>query len=129
MALITCHDCKTEISNEATSCPKCGATPKAASNKLKTTTSAILFIACAWFFFGGGLEKTAANNMSKIEQQVADDAVKQYEISKKNGNSIETCIHAGMVAAAYLQAKDENNHKQWQQTQRQDCKKAGMPAF
>jgi hypothetical protein len=31
------------------------------------------------------------------------------------------------VAAAYLQAKDEANHKRWLATQSEDCKKAGMP--
>lgn len=81
----------------------------------------------AWFFFGGGVEHQAAREMAKIEQQVAVDSISQYEISKRNGNLIETCVHAGMVVAAYLQAKDEANHKQWLQTQAQDCKKAGMP--
>lgn len=129
MSIITCHECKAEISSEAKICPKCGATPKTTANKINAFFGVLLIVAMVWFFFGGGLEKTAAKNMASIEKQVATDAVKQYQIAKQNGNLVETCVHAGMVAAAYLQAKDSDSHKQWQQTQRQDCKKAGMPSF
>ena len=127
MALITCHECKAEISSEAATCPKCGATPKTARNSLNVIGGVVVALVIVWFFYGGGLEKQASKDMAQIQTQVATDAVAQYNISKRNGNAIETCVQAGFVAAAYLQAKDESNHKIWVHTQSADCKKAGIP--
>jgi hypothetical protein len=65
--------------------------------------------------------------MEKIEGQVASDAVQQYELARKGGDKIEICVHAGLVTAAYLQAKDEPNYLKWKEVEKRDCKKAGMP--
>lgn len=70
-----------------------------------------------WFYFGGGLEKQAANEMRKIEQQVASDAVRQYQIARRNGNAMGACVQAGLVSAAYLQAKDEATYQKWKATE------------
>lgn len=69
----------------------------------------------------------ASSSMSDIEQQVADDAIKQYGIVKRQGTATERCVHAGMVAAALLQAKDEARYAQWKGIEAQDCKRAGLP--
>ena len=61
-----------------------------------------------------------------VEKQVAADAVKQYEIAKRSGTAMDACIHAGLAAAAYLQAKDEAHYQQWKQTEKADCAKAGL---
>jgi phenolic acid decarboxylase len=65
--------------------------------------------------------------MQGIENQVAIDSVKQYELVARNGNAIDTCVHAGLVAAAFVQAKDEGNYRIWRARQTEDCTKAGMP--
>ncbi len=80
----------------------------------------------AWFYFGGGLEQQAAKNLHQIEQQVASDTEKQYRIAKKNGTPMDACVQAGMVAAAHLQAKNEAQYKKWKQTEKSDCKLAGL---
>jgi len=87
----------------------------------------LVVIVILWYFYGGGLEKQATNNMQQIEQQVAADAVKQYEITKSSGTAIDAYVHAGLVAAAYLQAKDEANYKKWKEIERQEGIRAGMP--
>ena len=73
----------------------------------------------------------AVNNHSNpfnfIENKVADDAVDQYNIAKRQGDKIQVCVQAGLVSAAYLQAKDEPNYKKWKAIEKQDCKVAGMP--
>jgi RNA polymerase subunit RPABC4/transcription elongation factor Spt4 len=127
MALMKCHECGSEVSSEAKTCPKCGAKPKTTSNKISAIFGLIVILAVVLFFFGGGIEHQASKEMEKIEQQVATDVTQQYEIAKRNGNPIEVCVHAGMVSAAFLQAKDEANYKVWQKIQVADCKKAGMP--
>lgn len=64
-----------------------------------------------------------------IYQKVADDSIAQYGMVKRNGTKIEVCVHAGMVAAAFLQAKNEEQYIVWKKTQKADCAKAGMPAM
>ncbi|PPK72650.1 hypothetical protein B0F88_10383 [Methylobacter tundripaludum] len=98
----------------------------------KSSASQFIFsIICAaaavWYFWGGGIENQAASNMQEITNQVANDAVTQYGIAKRNGTAIDICVQAGMVTAAYLQAKDEANYQKWKQTQQADCDSAGMP--
>jgi hypothetical protein len=65
--------------------------------------------------------------MDGITRKVALDAVAQYEIAKRGPDKIQTCVSAGMVAAAYLQAKDEANYNAWKTKERDDCAAAGVP--
>ncbi|KQS48610.1 hypothetical protein ASG38_05580 [Flavobacterium sp. Leaf359] len=96
------------------------------TNKSKTIFSVIIFIGILWYFFGGGLEKHATNEMQKIENQVALDAEQQYEIAKNGGDQMQTYVQAGIVAASYLQAKDEANYNKWKAIEKEEGKKAGM---
>jgi len=73
-------------------------------------------------------EKRVDDEMSKIHQQVADDAVAQYGIAKRSGDKMQACVQAGFVKAAYLQAKDEANFNKWGKTESADCAAAGLPS-
>ena len=84
----------------------------------------VVFI--GWFYFGGGLQQQAGRDLSNIEKQVASDAVKQYEIAKRSGTAMDACVHAGLVAAAYIQAKDEPSYQHWKETEKSDCRLAGV---
>lgn len=97
------------------------------TSKAKTIFSVIIFIGVLWYFFGGGMDKQVAYDMQKIENQVAIDAQKQYEIAKKGGDKIQTYVQASMVAAAYLQAKDEVNYNKWKTIEKEEAKNAGIP--
>jgi hypothetical protein len=44
--------------------------------------------------------------------------VQEYEIANRHGSKIDICVHAGLVAAAYLQAKDESNYQRWKSVER-----------
>jgi hypothetical protein len=99
---------------------------KTKSSKLKTIVGILLFIAVLWYFFGGGIEKHAVSTMQKIENQVALDAEKQYEIAKKGDDKMQTYVQAGLVAAAYLQAKDQENYNKWKAIEKEEAKNAGM---
>lgn len=93
----------------------------------KMIASLLCFVGLAYFIFGGGVEKQAAKQMETIENQVALDTEKQYEIAKSSGNAIDCYVQAGMVAAAYLQANDEENYKKWKAIENEEAKNAGMP--
>lgn len=61
-----------------------------------------------------------------IEARVADDTVRQYQIAKRSGDAIAACVQAGLVVAAYLQAKDETNYGKWRVVEAADCRAAGV---
>jgi len=94
---------------------------------LQALLAVILVGGGIWYFYGGGLEKQAAKDMKRIEKEVAADAVREYNIAKAKGDPMDACVHAGMVAAAYLQANDSSNYELWKATERADCAKAGLP--
>jgi hypothetical protein len=94
---------------------------------LQALITILLVGAGIWYFYGGGLEKQAAKDMNRIENEVAADSVRQYNIAKEKGDPMDACVHAGLVAAAYLQAKDSANYETWKATERADCAKAGLP--
>ena len=76
----------------------------------------------------GSLQKEmVANQMDDINTQVVNDSIEQYNITKSSGNPIDICVHAGMVKAAVLQAKDEAQYKEWNEIEKADCAAAGMP--
>ena len=82
----------------------------------------IIFIGLlVWFWIGGGWEYITEQGMTKVTNKVASDVVKQYEIAKRNGNRVDVCVHAGLVKAAYLQAKDEPNFQKWTAIEASDC--------
>ena len=92
----------------------------------KIIAGVIIGLMLSSYFFGGGLEEQAANDLQKIENQVAADAVKQYEIAKRNGSAMDAYVQASMVTAAYLQANDEENYKKWKKIEKEEGKKVGL---
>lgn len=129
MAMIKCRSCGNEISPKATICPRCGHPNEKAKQLSGGQVIGYLVFAgvILWFFAGGGLDKKVAHEMQNIENQVAIDAVNQYQIAQRQGNAIQVCVQAGLVSAAYLQAKDEPNYRQWKKTESEDCSRAGVP--
>lgn len=84
----------------------------------------------------GALKATPANTklpgaaptaLESIYRSVAADAEQQYYMTKRSGTLIDVCVHAGIVASSYLQAKDESSYRIWKQTENIDCARAGLP--
>lgn len=129
MSLKKCKACGTEMSRKATACPKCGEPNKEASNLSGGRVLSIFVLAsiAIWWYAGGSFDHHIASEMSKIEYQVAANSVNQYNIAKRQGDAMQICVQAGLVSAAYLQAKDEQNYQTWKRTETEDCKRAGIP--
>ena len=56
----------------------------------------------------------------------AKDQIEVYDIAKKNGDKMQTCAQAMVIAQLFLQAKDEARWKEWKAREAVDCKAAGM---
>ncbi len=84
-------------------------------NKALTAIALIGSAFLLWFLFAGGIGKSVANDM-----------VAQYNMAKRSGSPVDVCVHAGMAAAAYLQAKNEDRYVEWKNIERLDCSRAGI---
>lgn len=73
-----------------------------------------------------GCDAAVDAQMDSAYNKVSSDMVAQYEIAKKQGDAMQTCVQAGMVSAAYLQAQDEAKYNEWKATEKADCKAAGI---
>lgn len=73
-----------------------------------------------------GCDQAVEAQMDSTYDKVSSDMVAQYDIAKKQGDAMQTCVQAGMVSAAYLQAKDEVKYNEWKAIEKTDCKAAGI---
>lgn len=73
-----------------------------------------------------GCDAAVDAQMDSTYDKVSEDMVAQYEIAKKQGDKMQICVQAGMVSAAYLQAKDEAKYNEWKAIEKTDCKAAGI---
>jgi hypothetical protein len=62
-----------------------------------------------------------------INNNVAKDFETQYYMALSNGSRMQVCVQAGLVAAAYLQAKNSEQYQRWSGTEGRDCRAAGLP--
>jgi hypothetical protein len=149
MALRPCQGCGKQVDTTAAACPGCGRPkPTAVPLGLGWRVASWALIGVAVVF----MVKTCASSddepsssaapsrpsapslrpltgifENSINRQVVDDAVREYDIAKRNGTKIDACVHAGFVSAAYLQAKDEEGYQRAKATEKADCRRAGVP--
>lgn len=89
----------------------------------------IIFIALlgiCFFLFGGGKDAIVESEIQKVHNKVASDAVEQYNIAVRQGDKSMIYVQAGLVSAAYLQAKDEANYNKWKEIEKQAAIDAGI---
>lgn len=136
MAIIKCKECGNKISNKATTCPNCGHPNKTSSNSRLPILLVIMVIlsVLVWLSESGVFRvfpnivktETVADSLSDIYGQVVSDQIKQYEIAKRQGDPVQICVQAGLVCAAYLQAKEEYKYQNWKKIEAEDCKRVGL---
>lgn len=73
-----------------------------------------------------GCDVAVNAQMDSTYDKVSEDMVAQYNIAKKQGDKMQTCVQAGMVSVAYLQAKDEAKYNEWKEIEKSDCAAAGI---
>jgi hypothetical protein len=102
---------------------------KQGTSKTQSILVSILGVLGVAYYFTIGREnqqQAVTNTMADIEHKVANDAVAQYGIAKRQGDAMQVCVQAGMVSAAWLQAKDETQYGQWKAVEKADCARAGL---
>jgi hypothetical protein len=79
----------------------------------------VLYVIHIFYEMGGG----SKSSMHEMQEQVADDQVRQWLAVSKDPNhtQIEVCVHAGLVAQAYLQAGDDDQYHKWEKKAKDEC--------
>ena len=140
MAILNCKDCKNEVSSEARRCPHCGRPLKRiiTIGRLIVATICILLVGrviqsqneikaaaaadeARYQDLMSRVGRRPANGIEEIYNQVAQDAVQQYRIAKRQGDAMQICTQAGLVAAGFLQAKNEKDYVHWKDVEKTDC--------
>lgn len=85
----------------------------------------VIFVSCSVSNMDS-YSSSAESFTSNILDEVANDAVKEYEIANRQGDKMMICVQAGMVAAAYLQAQNEPKYNEWMAIEKSDCRRAGL---
>lgn len=85
------------------------------------------------FFTFGPILSEQQNFNARVEQRTQDiafkpayDAEERYAIVSRDGSPMEICVHAGIVASAWVHAKSEGMYQYWKQIEREDCARAGL---
>jgi len=143
MGMTRCKDCQSEISTEARKCPHCGRPNKSLITGARVLILVLVVLVVlviiapnpqdkadaksdAFLKQMAQLGKSGDSDLAKVSDQVALDAVAQYEIAKRQGDPMQICVQAGYVAAAQLQAKHEDQYRRWKATEKADCTRAGV---
>ncbi len=145
MALKQCKGCGRQLDASAPMCPGCGRPEPTGTTwgwgkvlgYSVVAGAAGLFVALKVMSYepaspsaspaSSVLMDITSGIQGSIERKVVEDAIAQYGIVKRSGSRAEACVHAGIVSAAYVQAKDEDGLRRWKPTEREDCRRAGMP--
>ena len=67
------------------------------------------------------VSQSASRFMDDINEKVIGDAEREYQIASRSGNDVDRCVHAGMVAAAYIQAHNQSGYQSWKMREEMDC--------
>jgi hypothetical protein len=126
MALIKCRECGHDVSNQAKTCPNCGAATRKGVSRVHIAAWLVFLAILSWFFFSGGVERSARQDWKKIGLQVANEAVAAHELAKKGGDAKGMCVQANVAASAFLRAQDEKQYQMWKDIEKADCKAARM---
>ncbi len=123
MANIKCENCGNDISSKASSCPMCGH-PNEKDYCISMGEQFVFLIIAIGIIWGVvmGLEMHFENKKVDIYEQVALDAVEQYNIVKQAEEHAKICLHARIVTAAYLQTNDEAKIQQWKAIEEDECR-------
>jgi hypothetical protein len=63
----------------------------------------------------------SSNFIDDVHEKVIRDAEREYQIASSSGSDVDRCVQAGMVAAAYLQAHNQQSYQSWKMREDRDC--------
>ncbi len=86
----------------------------------------IFVLALSGWWVTQGAVASSSSVIDRVAGGVAADQVQAYRIASTTGSAVDACVQAGVVKAAYLQAKSEPDYAHWTEVEREDCQRAGI---
>jgi hypothetical protein len=89
---------------------------------VKTFALVAVLVVLGWYALGSPWPNSG-RSMHDLQEQVAEDQVRQWMAVSKDPNHTlaEVCIHAQLVADAYLQAGDDDQYHKWEKNAKDEC--------
>lgn len=78
------------------------------------------------FFFFGGWDWWTGKQAGDLYVKTAEDLEAQYRLMGAESSEMDKCVQAGIVAAAWLQAQDQIEYKNWKLIEDGHCESAGL---
>ena len=70
---------------------------------------------------GNNVYKSMENMMDGYYKNVVNDEIQKYNMAKQQGDSMNACMSAGMIAQSYYELKDTQNYNKWKNIEKQSC--------
>ena len=70
---------------------------------------------------GGNIFDSMENMMDGYYESTVENEIKKYNMAKQQGDSMNACMSAGMVAQGYYELKDTQNYNKWKNIEKQSC--------
>lgn len=67
-----------------------------------------------------------AQQVRSIERSVVFDAIAQFRTAQRAGDKVDVCVHAGLVTASLIQAKESLALSKWKPIEAFYCARAGL---
>jgi hypothetical protein len=73
------------------------------------------------YHVANAIDQTVQSELTTIDDRAADEVI-QYGYAMRSGTRLDACKQAGVVGAAYLDARNETAYKRWKQIEAENCK-------
>lgn len=128
MAAARCKNCNNIIIRKADSCRYCGQPAERVSYPpiRKALLYVFLPLVLVWLVARIEWVRQAKNEMRRIDNEVVQYVLNQYEMARERGDPYMICSQAGIVRATYYETNDIDNYRKWKKIERDDCERAEL---
>ena len=128
MAAARCKNCNNIIIRKATECRYCGERIEKLSFPSVGRVLLFVLIPIDVFWLISRIEWVRQTNdeIRKIDNQVVQYVLQQYEAVKDQGDPYKICHQAGIVRATYFEANDVTNYRKWEKIENSDCTRSQL---
>ncbi|MDH3347189.1 MAG: hypothetical protein OEM02_03695 [Desulfobulbaceae bacterium] len=128
MAAARCKKCNNIIIRKATACRYCGERIEKISFPSAGRVLLFVLMPIAVFLLISRIEWVRQTNdeIRKIDNQVVQYVLHQYEMVKEQGDPYKICHQASIVRATYFEVNDVTNYRKWKKIEKSDCKRSQL---
>lgn len=83
-----------------------------------------VYLGAVALVIAAGCGRQFENRVQSYREQQVQELVLAYQQARTNGNLLDMCVKANLIAGAYLDAEDSGNASAWEARRSEDCRVA-----